>query len=261
MEIEKYADGEFCWAELSTNNVDAAKKFYSAVLGWQFTDMPLPGDMGVYTMCEVNGRQVGAMMKADPKNPMPPYWGAYINTSSVDEIASRVSANKGTVVVPAMDVMDVGRMVVLQDPTGAVISAWQPKAHKGFGRMHEQGAPTWVELLTNNIDVAGGFYSRVFGWKLKHSAPDAPMAYTEFQAGDKSIGGMMSIDPNWGPMPNVWSAYFQVDDIAGTLAKVSENGGKLVMGPTKIPNMGEFATVSDPAGAHFQLIQYTPPSK
>ncbi len=256
MEISKYAEGEFCWAELGTNDVAGAKKFYGSVFGWSFSDMPLPENMGVYTMCEVGGKQVGAMFHADPKNPAPPHWAAYISCDSVDEIAGRVAANKGKVVVPPMDVMDVGRMVVFQDPTGATISAWQPMKHQGFERKNEHGAACWVELLTNNIDVAAGFYSRVFNWTLKSSAPGAPMAYTEFQVADKSVGGMMAIEASWGPMPPVWNTYFQCTDIHAVLGRIKDNGGKVVMPATKIENMGEFALISDPSGAHFSVIEF-----
>ncbi len=260
MEIEKYAHGEFCWAELATSNVETAKKFYGSVFGWTYKDIPLPGDMGVYSMCELGGREVGAMFKSDPRSPAPPHWGPYVSCTSVDEIAGRVSANKGTVVVPPMDVMDAGRMVVMQDPTGAVVSAWEPKAHLGFGRKNEHGSPCWLELMTTNIDIAAGFYSRVFDWKLKHSAADAPIHYTEFLVGEKSTAGMMAMDPSWGPMPPMWNTYFQTSDIKTTLALVVEHGGKLAMPSTKVPKMGEFAVVSDPTGAHFSLIQFDSPS-
>ena len=46
--IENYPPGTFCWAELATSDQTAAKAFYSAMFGWEFDDMPIPG--GVYTI-------------------------------------------------------------------------------------------------------------------------------------------------------------------------------------------------------------------
>jgi predicted enzyme related to lactoylglutathione lyase len=255
MEIDRFVDGAFCWAEAGVPDVAAAKAFYSAVLGWSFVDIPLP-DGGVYPMAKVGGRDVGAVFKL--MNPaMPPAWSLYVRTSDVDETVRRVEAGGGKVIVPAMDVMEEGRMAVFSDPTGAVLSAWQPKRHNGFGRMFAHGAPCWFELMTSNLDVAHGFYRSVFDWE---SAPskNAP-SYIEVTAkgAPNSGGGLMAIDPAWGPMPSNWAIYFAVDDVDATLALVKSNGGTVVMGPKEIPHVGTFAILKDPGGAHFNVIKLT----
>lgn len=35
--------GEFCWVELMTTDTDAAKKFYATIMGWEYSDSPVPG--------------------------------------------------------------------------------------------------------------------------------------------------------------------------------------------------------------------------
>jgi len=50
--IDKHAPGEFCWLELATTDQNAAKAFYSSVLGWSINDFPM-GPNEVYTMFQL----------------------------------------------------------------------------------------------------------------------------------------------------------------------------------------------------------------
>lgn len=117
-----FAHGVFCWNELSTNNLEAAKHFYSELLGWTLhqsatTSMP-------YIEIEAAGRRIGGMYQQSPETgpPMPPHWMAYVAVDDVDGVAARVESLGGKVVVPPMDIPNVGRFSVINDPAGAAIS-------------------------------------------------------------------------------------------------------------------------------------------
>ena len=71
--------------------------------------------------------------------------------------------------VPAMDVMALGRMAVVVDLGGAVIGMWQPGEHRGFGFVGEPGTPSWFELHTREYEPSLAFYRAVFGWNDAHS--------------------------------------------------------------------------------------------
>ncbi len=261
MEIERSVDGAFCWAEGGVPDVSVAKAFYSAVLGWSFDDVPLP-DGGVYPMAKVDGRTVGAVFKLDPSHappgapPMPPSWSLYVQVSDVDATAKRVVELGGTIIVPAMDVMEEGRMVVFSDPTGAVLSAWQPKRHAGFGRLNDHGAPCWFELMTTNLDVAQSFYERLFQWK-KERSKNTDFEYIEFTpaTAEMTAGGMMQMDASFGAMPSHWMIYYTVANIEAAVAAVTANQGNVMVPPTPIPRVGTFSVVQDPGGATFSVIQ------
>ena len=70
----------FIWHDLMTNDVEAAKKFYAAVVGWAF-DQQMP----TYTVALADGIGMGGIMDTPPdmKN-MPPVWTGYIFTPDVD---------------------------------------------------------------------------------------------------------------------------------------------------------------------------------
>ena len=63
--VEKHAPGSFCWLELATTDQDAAKKFYNSLFGWEVNDFPMGTD-GVYTMFNLEGRNVAAAMSILP---------------------------------------------------------------------------------------------------------------------------------------------------------------------------------------------------
>src|SRR5438067_1881407 len=124
--IEKHEPGSFCWIELATTDQNAAKAFYTELFGWAASDFPMgPGEF--YTMFELDGRDAAATytMKEQMRSQgIPPHWMIYIAVDSADATAGKVTAARGKVIAPPFDVFDIGRMAVLQDPTGAVFSAW-----------------------------------------------------------------------------------------------------------------------------------------
>src|SRR5690349_19436522 len=106
-----YPPGTFSWAELATSDADAAKAFYTSVLGWDYRDSPLP-DGSVYSMATRDGGDVAALFQSD----QPPHWNCYVTVASVDESAARAGELGATVAAEPFDVMDVGRMAVIIDP-------------------------------------------------------------------------------------------------------------------------------------------------
>jgi predicted enzyme related to lactoylglutathione lyase len=147
--------------------------------------------------------------------------------------------------------MDYGRMAVIQDPEGAILSIWQPMTHIGVQRVGEPNTLCWCELSTRDAGRAGKFYTGLFGWKLKTSDP----AYHEIERGSEPIGGIRPLDGNMAGVPPHWGIYFQVDDCDAAAAKARDLGGKVCFGPTDIEKVGRFAAIQDPQGAAFSVIQ------
>src|SRR2546428_3114023 len=167
-QIDQHSPGAFCWIELATTDQNAAKKFYGALFGWAVHDVPMGPDDS-YTMFQIEGRDTAAAytMRAEQRaQGVPPHWMIYVTVKSADDAASRAAKAGGKVLAPAFDVFDVGRMAVLQDPTGAVFSVWQPKMHQGTGIAGVPGTLCWADLSTPEPERAGRFYSELFGWKL-----------------------------------------------------------------------------------------------
>ena len=250
MQVSKHDNGRFCWAELSTSDGPGAKAFYTALFGWEAVDNPMGPDM-VYTMLKLNGENAGALYQ-DNSGKAPPHWGAYISVDDADASAARAKELGGTVLMGPMDVMEHGRMAVVQDPTGAVFCTWQPKNHIGYGVINEPGSVCWNELATRDTVAATAFYTGLFGYATKQS--EMPMPYTEFQLDGKSIAGMMGMGPQMEGVPPHWMIYFTVANCGETFEKAQSLGAQPLVPPMDIPGVGKMAVMKDPQGAPFAFV-------
>jgi hypothetical protein len=252
MDRDSYEPGTPSWVDLGTSDIDGAAAFYSGLFGWECVSAGPAEETGGYRMFFYKERPVAGL--GPQMNPGPPYWTTYVSVADADETIVKVKAAGGTVFVEPMDVLDVGRMAVFADPTGAVISIWQPKAHIGAGIVSEPNSLCWNELSTRDEAAATAFYEAVFGWKANVQGGDG-MRYTEWQLNGQPIGGMMKM-PAEAPeaVPNHWLAYFAVNDCDDAVATVQKLGGSLQMPPMDI-EPGRFALVIDPQGAMFAVIK------
>jgi uncharacterized protein len=254
--VDKHSPGSFCWIELATTDQNAAKKFYPALFGWAVTDNPMgPGDF--YSIFKLKGRDVAAgytLRKDQLERGVPVHWSLYIATDNADQTAAKASQSGGTVLMPAFDVMDAGRMAVIHDPTGAVFCVWQPKKTQGIGVVGEPGAFCWADLSTPDPDRAQKFYSAVFGWKLEKGEKD-PSGYLHIKNGEAFIGGIPPAAYRDPKTPPHWLAYFMVADVAASSGKATQLGAKILMPPRNMEGVGTWSIIADPQGAVFALFQ------
>lgn len=250
MERTTYSHGEPSWQDQTSPDDAKAAEFYSALFGW---DCP-PGDpeFGGYRQCSLNGKLVAGI---NPQTqPGPTVWNTYVNVDSASDAASLVTQNGGQVLLEPMEIGHVGTVAMFMDTTGAAFGVWEPGTHRGAEVRNEPGAACWHELVTDDLDAATTFYSAVFGWEGKPHGT-GPGGYMEFKLGDKTVGGMMSRPPTMpANVPAHWAVYFAVDDADAAAAKVTELGGKVIVGPTDI-QPGRFAVVLDSTGASFNILK------
>jgi uncharacterized protein len=245
------------WIDLATSDAPAARDFYAKAFGWKIEVNPDP-QYGGYGMAKVGDKQVaGIGPKMSPEAPTA--WSIYIGTDDADALAKKVQAAGGKVIAPPFDVGDQGRMATFQDPSGAFISGWQPRAMDAAFPAGEPGQFGWAELNARGVDKALPFYQKVFGWTTQTSdtGPDSP-PYNEFQLGGESIAGgqeMNKMAP--AQMPSYWLVYFAVDDVDKSFKAATQAGGREMVAPMDFPG-GRFAILSDPQGAAFGLLKMAP---
>jgi uncharacterized protein len=260
-EIESYAPGTFCWVELSAHDSQDAKRFYTSLFGWTSEDSPIGPDQ-YYTMLRLRGKDVGALYQMDSQRQsagVPPHWQSYVSVANADESAAKARELGGKVVSPPFDVMDVGRMALIQDPTGASFALWQARRHHGAAVVNEAGAFCWNELATPDPQQAGDFYTGLFGWGTMVQEM-GPMRYTTFTNGGRPAGGMYQPSPEQAGMPPAWTVYFAVDDCDGSAEKAKGLGASVLAPPADIPGIGRFAILADPQGAVFAIIKLSMPA-
>lgn len=244
------------WVDLSSADAAGSREFYTKLFGWKVEVNPDP-QYGGYGMAKAGGHDVaGIGPKMDPNAPTA--WNIYIGTNDAEEVAKKVQAAGGTVVMAPFAVGEQGKMAVFQDPTGAFISVWQPAQ---MGAFHA-GAPNsygWAELSARGFQKAVPFYEQVFGWKAKKSdMPEGAPAYTEFQVGGESIAGGQEM-PDMVPaeVPSYWQVYFAVDDVDKSFQTATGAGARELVAPMDFPG-GRFAILQDPQGAAFGILKMGP---
>jgi uncharacterized protein len=245
-----YEPGTFCWVDLTTTDQEGAKAFYTELFGWEAEDMPA-GEGFTYSMQRLRGKDVAAISSQPEQQRdagVPPAWNNYVWVESADAAAERAAALGATVHVPPFDVLEAGRMAVIQDPQGAFFMVWEPKQHRGAGLVNEPGALCWNELASPDMEAAAPFYRDLFGWTI---APfeGSERPYLVITNGERGNGGIRPAQD--GEPPN-WSAYFATDDVDASLGKVTELGGAKLMDPIDI-EIARIAPVHDPQGAVFAL--------
>jgi predicted enzyme related to lactoylglutathione lyase len=234
-ERTSYPPGTFSWAELATSDADAAKDFYTRVFGWEYEDNPA-GEGQIYSMAKRDGHSVAALFKDDR---MPPHWNCYVTVASADETTQKATDLGATVIAEPFDVMEVGRMAVIADPSGAALCLWEPRAHIGATLVNTPGSMTWNDLVTSEPQTAVDFYGGLFGWTFEEESG----GYRVISNGDRSNGGIFPMDG-----PSNWMPYFGHEDVDRLVGEVET----VHNGPLQLPN-GRIAVLGDPQGAVFAV--------
>jgi len=252
-QLTQYKPGTFSWTDLTTTDQEGAKAFYGALFGWEATDNPV-GDGVTYSMMSIDGEYVAAIAPQPQQQRdagVPPAWNSYITVESADDALEAAKGLGGTVHAPAFDVMDAGRMGVVQDPQGAFFLVWEPKARFGAGLVNAHGALSWNELASPVLEASAGFYRELFGWTIEPlENSEMPYMTIKNSAGEQN-GGMRPVAPSEPPH---WLVYFASADVDATTKKVKDLGGSVMLEAQNFPG-GRFSIVTDPQGGAFGILK------
>jgi uncharacterized protein len=245
--------GAPCWVDLMTSDPDASRAFYDELFGWTSEDAG--EEYGGYINFSKDGLGVAGCMRNGPEmGDHPDVWSVYLASDDAQATCDAAGAHGGKVLIPAMDVMALGRMAVVADAGQATIGVWQPGEHRGFGVLGESGTPSWFELHTRDYDPTVAFYRDVFHWDTHTVSDTADFRYTTFGEGDDQLAGIMDAAAFLPEgVPAHWSIYFGVDDTDKALARIGELGGSTVT-PAEDTPYGRLATAADSTGALFKLV-------
>lgn len=247
---KKQAPGMPAWVDLMTDDPEAARKFYGELFGWTF-DVGGP-ESGHYTMCKRNGRQIAGIAAKPPNGPYSNAWTLYLAADDVDATCTKITASGGRVTMPPMQVMDAGKMAIVQEPTGGAFGLWQAGTHLGFTTRDEPGSFAWTELNTRDLARALRFFEAVFGYRAEKMPG---MEYMTLHVGSATAGGILQMDKNWPPeLPPHWMTYFAVASTDQSVEQVKSLGGTLQVPPFDTP-YGRMSVVTDPQKSVFSVIQ------
>lgn len=118
---------------------------------------------------------------------------------------------------------------------------------------HAVGTPTWMDLMTPDLERTRDFYSALFGWTYL-IGPEESGFYSMCQLNGRMVAGI-GLKPKGAPYPTAWSVYFEADDVDASVQRAEKLGGKVGVAPMDVYDAGRLAFCTDPTGASFGLWQ------
>ncbi len=252
------ASNRFFWYELMTTDVAAAATFYADVVAWTASAWG-EGEEGLpYTIMNAAGRGVGGIMQLPEQVRQMgggPAWLGYIHVDDTDAATTAIRAAGGQVHREPADIPGVGRFSVVADPQGATFMLLAPTGEdEPPADPMTPGHVGWHELYAADWPKALAFYEAQFGWSATGDFDMGEMGIYQLfsMGGTGDEGGMMNKTPEM-PMP-YWNFYFVVDGIDAAADRVTQGGGRIIMGPMEVPGGGWVLQAFDPQGAVFALV-------
>lgn len=256
--MDEVKSGTVSWVDLSTPDIEDAKRFYAGLLGWELTVQRTP--MGEYTVASSGGREVAGMMAQAPEMAgTPAVWTVFVVVDDIEATLAGVTGAQGEIRQAPFEIPGGAQVAVVADRSGADFALISHGPRPGYPYYSDEvGAVCWAELMTRDVQAAIGFYHDVLGWTAE-TDDSGPIPYTVCMLDDDQVAGMIGRPPDLpAGVPDSWSVYFTVADCKATQSLATELGGSVILSATPTP-MGPFAVLADPAGAAFQVMEITSP--
>jgi predicted enzyme related to lactoylglutathione lyase len=126
-------DNALVWVELHVADPEAAIRFYQGLFGWRSQDMEAPGMTYRVLSIRDGDQQEGsfggvAALQGEYEEAR---WVPYFAVADADDTVTAVERNGGSVLMPAANVPEVGRIAWLTDPGQAVFAVLKPNPRQG----------------------------------------------------------------------------------------------------------------------------------
>jgi predicted enzyme related to lactoylglutathione lyase len=256
----QHRPGAIVWYDLLSEDVPAARRFYGSLFGWTFETVGL--NLGLartdgYTIVRHHGRPIGGIVDATllPVTQNVSQWVPSLSVQDVDGAVRALQAGGGRVLVPAQVLKGRGRLAVVADPEGAVLTLIHASDGDPIATDASDGDFLWTELWSDDVEAAAGFYHDVASWVAEEFLLPSGI-YRHFDTDGEPVAGLLPKPV--AELPPTWVTYVRVDDTVAIANRVRGLGGKVVGAPRQNPAGGEVAVIVDPTGAGF-LVQRVAP--
>jgi predicted enzyme related to lactoylglutathione lyase len=242
--------GKFVWHDLMTTDIEAVKKFYGELFGWNFEDV---GTVDVpYEIIRNNGKIIGGIFALDKSRSKAEHsqWISFISVENMETAVEHVKNNNGNIYTEPFDLPDRGKVAVAIDPQGAVLALVNSSTGDTKDKDPIYNEWLWTELWTDNVDASLNFYNGMFGYENKVYMTQADTKYYVLRNEDEGRAGVVKIMLD-GVKPN-WMPYIAVKDPSETISKVEQLGGKVLIDQKGIAG-NKAAIIADPSGGVFTV--------
>lgn len=246
--------GKFIWAELVTDDLPTAQRFYGELLGWTFTDVD-----GYITAFNGQEPVAGMFYHARPKDRLAsPRWICYISSKDIGAFAQSVLAAGGSVRTPPQQTPGHGERVILADAEGALFGAMHLQGPDPEDYLADNGSWIWLQLLSRNVTQAASFYKAVGGYELfeDRGANDAERYLLARGGYARAAILPLSLKRQQEGVQPMWLPFIRVENVHAIVARVPALGGKVVVAPHEALFDGRVALLEDSTGGLVGIMEW-----
>ncbi len=244
--------GKFVWADLVTDDVPAARKFYSQLFGWTFRAV------GDYVVVCNDDRPLGGMFQRPRPNDQSarPRWFGYISVSNVKRAKKTVIESGGKVFQEPQQLPDRGEQAVFADAEGAMFGVVKSSSGDPEDFLADPGDWIWIQLLSRDAKKASEFYRAVGGYDIvENTTTNRQSDYVLASEGyaRATVRTIQTADTKVRP---TWLPFVRVKSVAETVALAKQLGGKVLIEPSPKLLDGNVAVIADSTGAAIGIMEW-----
>jgi len=248
--------GKFVWADLFATDMTVARTFYSGLFGWEWrsiSEKPRP-----YGMFYRNGNAVAGLTNREPPKEGQAH-GTWVHYASVPDVATAESSfaeRGGQALLSRRTMPDRGEFAILADPAGAIVGVMRSSSGDPEDYQADFGEFMWYELFARDLLPSAEFYQALFGYEI-YQRDDVPEIVDYIlSAGGYARAGVGSLPKDSNAAPT-WLGYVRVENVAATVARAVELGGRVLLAPDPAMLDGGIAIIADPENTPVGLLQWT----
>lgn len=248
--------GKVVWTDLVTPDLDGAKRFYGALFGWTFRDVP--GDPN-YVLALLNGDPVGGLFQKalPPGQAQRPTWLTFLAVRDVAAVQETALRHGGKVLVNSHNYPQRGRQAVLADPDGAVLAVLAAEGGDPPDSLAAPGEWIWSSLLVKDPQQETAFYKSLFGYEVYDLASEGDAQHYILSSDGYARAGLNALPADSMRRHPHWLNFVRVTDAANTAKKAAALGGRVLVEPRIDRHGGQLAVLADPSGAPFGVMEWS----
>lgn len=244
--------GKFVWADLVTDDVRAATKFYSRLFGWRFNDY------GGYLVA-LNGERplCGMFQRPRPKDRVAePRWFGYISVSSVERARRAVTKAGGRVMAEPKKMPGRGEQAVFADAEGALFGVIKSSSGDPEDFLADPGDWIWIQLLSRDAKKAAEFYRAVGGYDIVENTTSNRLSDCVLVSEGYARATVRTIPAANVKVQPTWLPFVRVTNVAESVAQAKQLGGRVLLEPRPDFLDGKVAVLADPTGAAVGILEW-----
>ena len=249
-----HTPGRWVWAELISDNVDAAKTFYQEVFGWKFESTGSGKD--AYTLVRVDGRPIaGIVHLAKPADAVQSArWLPFMSVPDAARATQQAADAGGRVLLPSKALPGRGDVAVLADPEGAIFGVIRSVSGDPADMFPFENAWIWLELWAKDAAKMAEFYRPLGGYTVARQEGPGDRPELHLVMGGFPRAGVLEIER--ADVPSTWLSYVRVKDIHKAVAGIERAGGRIIVPPSPEIRNGKVALFLDPLGAAVAVAEW-----